>query len=176
MTRVRILPPRSLFVIRIQTRERARSARIPALRVAAPRFFLPPLLVRLARDRQTDRQTQRERESERVCCALKTRTIININNEREGAFCLSRDTKRETRKSREWRLEEEERAEEGGYYFVQKIRPRAQRERERESDLIRDSILISRGRKRERERGARAVRIGNGARYPQRLRHHEHKV
>ena len=90
-----------------------------------------------------------------MCCALKERTIININNASEGAFCLSRDTKRETRKSREWRLEEEERAEEGGYYFVQKIRTRAERERERERFDSRFDFDFPRER-REREREARA--------------------
>ena len=174
MTRVRILPPRSLFVIRIQTRERARSARIPALRVAAPRFFLPPLLVRLARDRQTHRHRERERES--VLCAERKDYYRHKQRARRGFLFVAGH---KTRNAKEPRVEIGRRRARRGrriLFCPKDTHTRRERERERERDLIRDSILISRGRKRERERGARAVRIGNGARYPQRLRHHEHKV
>ena len=154
-----------------------------------PRCFHPPLLVRFSA-RQTDRQTETERDRERerfrerlsvVWCALKKRTIVYTHARKQrarGFLFVAGDTKR-ARKSRE---EIGRRAHRGGYCCVQKIR--AHRERERESDLNRFDFDFPRAREREREeegekereRGARAVGIGNGARYPQRLRHHEHKV
>jgi hypothetical protein len=87
-------------------------------------------------------------------CAERKDYYKHKQRAREGAFCLSRDTKRETRKSREWRLEEE-RAEEGGYYFVQKIRTRAERERERERFDSRFDFDFPREKEREREARAR---------------------
>jgi len=177
MTRVRILPPRSLFVItntNARTRAKRPNSRSPRRRPS----ILPPAPSGSLSARQTDRQTdtERERERESVLCAENKDYYKHKQRARRGFLFVAGH---ETRNAKEPRVEIGRRRARRGrriLFCPKDTHTRRERERERERDLIRDSILISRGRKRERERGARAVRIGNGARYPQRLRHHEHKV
>ena len=174
MTRVRILPPRSLFVItntNARTRAKRPNSRSPRRRPS----ILPPAPSGSLSARQTDTQTHRERERESVLCAENKDYYKHKQRARRGFLFVAGH---ETRNAKEPRVEIGRRARRGRriLFCPKDTHTRRERERERERDLIRDSILISRGRKRERERGARAVRIGNGARYPQRLRHHEHKV
>ena len=173
MTRGRILPTRSLFVItntNVRTRAKRPNSRSPRRRPS----ILPPAPSGSLSARQTDRHRHRERERESVLCAENKDYYKHKQRARRGFLFVAGH---ETRNAKEPRVEiGRRRARRGRRILFCPKDTHARAERERESDLIRDSILISRGRKRERERGARAVRIGNGARYPQRLRHHEHKV
>ena len=154
MTRVRILPPRSLFVItntNARTRAKRPNSRSPRRRPS----ILPPAPSGSLSARQTDTQTQRERERESVLCAERKDYYKHKQRERRGFLFVAGH---ETRNAKEPRVEIGRRARRGRRILFCPKDTHARAERERESDLIRDSILISRGREeKERERRARGT-------------------
>ena len=154
MTRVRILPPRSLFVItntNARTRAKRPNSRSPRRRPS----ILPPAPSGSLSARQTDTQTQRERERESVLCAERKDYYKHKQRERRGFLFVAGH---ETRNAKEPRVEIGRRRARRGrriLFCPKDTHARAERERERERFDSRFDFDFPRER-REREREARA--------------------
>ena len=160
MTRGRILPTRSLFVItntNVRTRAKRPNSRSPRRRPS----ILPPAPSGSLSARQTDRQTdtERERERESVLCAENKDYYKHKQRARRGFLFVAGH---ETRNAKEPRVEIGRRRARRGrriLFCPKDTHTRRERERERERERFdsRFDFDFPREKERERERRARGT-------------------